>query len=91
MYLNQSIILALSNKNGDNMASQRKTQTIPRATCARILMNAGANRVSVPAAAEFSEVITKIALSIGEKAVKIAQHSGRKTVDDRDVKLAASK
>lgn len=70
------------------MAQQRKTQTIPKAPAARILMNAGAKRVSASAAQAFSEVIHDIALKISEQAVRIAKHSGRKTVHEGDIKLA---
>jgi histone H3/H4 len=73
------------------MAQQRKTQTIPRAPAARILMNAGAKRVSASAAQEFSDVIHNLAMEISEQAVRIAKHSGRKTVHEGDVKLAARK
>jgi len=71
------------------MPQQRKTQTIPRAPAARILMNAGAKRVSASAAQAFSEVIHDIAIKIAEQSVRIAKHSGRKTVHEGDVKLAA--
>ena len=71
------------------MAQQRKTQTIPRAPAARILMNAGAKRVSAGAAQAFSEAIYDIAIKIGEQAVRVAKHSGRKTVHEADIKLAA--
>ena len=73
------------------MAQQRKTQTIPKAPAARILMNAGAKRVSADAADTFSEVLHGIALKIGERSVMIAKHSGRKTVHEDDIKLAARK
>lgn len=73
------------------MPQQRKTTTIPKAPCARILMNAGAKRVSDNAAEAFSDVILENALKISEKAVMIAKHSGRKTVLEDDVKLAARK
>ncbi|MFH1052892.1 MAG: histone family protein [Candidatus Woesearchaeota archaeon] len=68
---------------------QRKTQTIPKATVARILFNAGAKRVSQKAVSEFSDIIDDIAMEIGKKAIDIAKHSGRKTVQEGDVKLAA--
>jgi len=67
----------------------RKTTIIPKAASVRILAKAGAQRVSDEAAAAFSEVIQNIAEMIAEKANKIAIHSGRKTVQDGDVKLAA--
>ena len=71
------------------MPQQKKTQTVPKAPVARILMNAGAKRVSADAAEAFADVLHDIALRIGEKAVLIAKHSGRKTVHEEDVKLAA--
>ena len=67
----------------------RKVDVIPRAPVARILMQAGAKRVSESAVAVFAEIIKEMAEKIGTKAVMIAKHSGRKTVHEGDVKLAA--
>lgn len=67
----------------------RKGTTIPKAPLGRILMNNGAKRVSASAVNQFTEVLTEIAEKIGTQAVKIARHSGRKTVKEGDVKLAA--
>jgi len=67
----------------------RRVSTIPKAPCGRILMNAGAKRVSADAVDAFTDVITDIALKISEKAAQIAKHSGRKTVQEGDIKLAA--
>ena len=66
----------------------RKTSTIPKASVARILMNAGAKRVSADATDAFSEVLTDIALKISSKAAQISKHAGRKTVHEGDVRLA---
>ena len=68
---------------------QRKVNLVPKAPVARILMQAGAKRVSADAIDAFADVIQEIAESIGEQAAKIAKHSGRKTVQDGDIKLAA--
>lgn len=70
------------------MAQKRKTLTISPAPAARILMQAGAKRVSAEAANEFADLILKIALDTSERAAMIAKHSGRKTVNGEDVKLA---
>ena len=67
----------------------RKTSIIPKAPAARILMNMGAKRVSADAVESFVEVITNIAEDIGEQAVRIAKHSGRKTVQEGDIRLAS--
>ncbi len=67
----------------------KRTSSIPKAPSGRILMNAGAKRVSSDAMETFSEVMTDIAEDISEQAVRIAKHSGRKTVQEGDVKLAS--
>ncbi len=70
---------------------QRKTSTIPKATVARIIMNAGARRVSASAVNALSDIVKDISLEIASRAVEIAKHAGRKTVHEGDVKLAAKK
>ena len=67
----------------------RKTSIIPKAPVGRILINAGAKRVSAGAVNAFTEVLTEIAEKIATQAAKIAKHGGRKTVQEGDVKLAA--
>ncbi len=67
----------------------RKITIIPKAPVGRILIKAGAKRVSEGAVNAFTEVVTNIAERIGTKAVQIANHSGRKTVQEGDIKLAA--
>jgi len=66
----------------------RNISIIPKAPFAKILLNAGAKRVSAEAIDAFAEVITDIAEEISTRAAKIAQHSGRKTIQDGDIKLA---
>jgi len=68
----------------------KRTRAIPKAPATRLLGEAGAERVSDEAAGIFADVLEEIALKIAEKAVKIAKHSGRKTVKKSDVVLAAS-
>ena len=70
-------------------AKQRNIRVVPRAPLGRILEKAGAKRVSADAMDAFSDVIEKIGKEIGERAVQIAKHSGRKTVHEGDIKLAA--
>ena len=69
----------------------KRASIIPNAPVARILMNAGAKRVSAEAAKTFTEKLEAIALEIAEDAVKISKHAGRKTIHDSDIKLAARK
>ncbi len=67
---------------------RRKTSIIPKATVARMLMKAGAKRVSEDAVNAFTDVLTEIALKISQKASEIAKHTGRKTVHEGDIRLA---
>jgi histone H3/H4 len=67
----------------------RKTQIIPRAPVGRLIARAGAQRVSADAMNTLANILTDIAEEIGERAVKIAKHTGRKTVKAGDIKLAA--
>jgi histone H3/H4 len=69
--------------------AQRRVGVVPKAPVARILMNAGAKRVSAGAVDAFADVIQSIAEEIATQASKIAKHSGRKTVQEGDIKLAA--
>lgn len=65
-----------------------RTTTIPRSAIASILLDAGAPRVSRGAVDVLLEEIENRAVEIGKKAVRAAQHAGRKTVVDKDVRMA---
>lgn len=67
----------------------RKSSTIPKASVARILMKAGAKRVSQDGVDALAEVLTGIALRIASKANDNSKHAGRKTIHEEDIKLAA--
>mgnify|MGYP001578127883 CR=1 FL=1 len=66
-----------------------KSSFIPNAPVARILQDAGAKRVSEEAVNEFVDVLQGIAEQIATKAAELAKHSGRKTIQEGDIKLAA--
>ena len=61
---------------------------LPKAVAEKILKNAGAKRVSDDAKEAFVEVLMKEAARIGERAKEISSHSGRKTINESDIKLA---
>lgn len=71
------------------MGQLRQTTTIPHAPTGRILIAAGAPRVSADAMAAFSEVLHELGLKIAKNAALISRHAGRKTIHDGDIKLAA--
>ncbi|MBS3162696.1 NFYB/HAP3 family transcription factor subunit [Candidatus Woesearchaeota archaeon] len=61
---------------------------LPEAAMEKILKKAGAARVSDEAKEKFREFLEEIAEEIGEKAVRLASHAGRKTVKGSDIKEA---
>ena len=62
-----------------------------RARVEKLIRNAGAFRVSADAIDRLNEVLTDYATNIAKYAVDVAKHSGRKTVKESDIKLAATK
>jgi histone H3/H4 len=68
-----------------------KTRTIPLTSMEKILLNAGASRVSEDAKSELKKTIEKKAAEISGKAVRLSRHAKRNTVMDTDIKLAISK
>ena len=67
----------------------KRHTAIPKAPLARILNNAGADRVSKDGLDSFSDVIEKLAHDICSKAIDIAKHSHRKTIKEEDIRLSA--
>ncbi|MBS3815540.1 MAG: histone family protein [Hadesarchaea archaeon] len=64
---------------------------LPIAAVDRIIRKAGARRVSEGAAEALAEVLEERALSIASEASRLAEHAGRKTVRDVDVRLASKR
>ena len=62
-----------------------------RARVEKLIRTAGAHRVSAEAIDRLNEVLTSYGTNIAKYAVEIARHSGRKTVKESDIKLAATK
>ncbi len=66
----------------------RKNSLIAAAPMAKILKEAGAERVSDDAAAAMANVMMDKAMELAKDAVKFAVHAGRKTVKREDIELA---
>ena len=69
--------------------AKENQRLLPLAAMEKLMKKAGADRVAEGAKAALKDVLEDIAADIGERAVKLALHSGRKTVKASDVKLAA--
>ena len=61
---------------------------LPLAGMERLLKKIGAERVAEPAKSSFREVLEDYAEKIGERALRFAKHSGRKTIKSEDIKAA---
>lgn len=64
-------------------------RVLPLAAMEKILKQAGAERVSDKAKEALKQTLEERLLKISADAVKLAQHAGRKTIKDSDIKLAA--
>ena len=62
--------------------------TISKLTAKKILKEVGGKRVSDSAATELAATLNRYAYSIANKAVRLATHAKRKTIDKSDIELA---
>ncbi|RME52459.1 histone family protein [Candidatus Woesearchaeota archaeon] len=65
-----------------------KRHLLPLAAMERLLKNAGAYRVSEDAKSALRDILEEYSQVLGEEAIKLAKHAGRKTVRATDIKLA---
>ena len=61
---------------------------IPKAPIARIIKEAGAERVSEDAKAELAAYVEEVARNVAKEATQVAKIAKRKTVKADDIKLA---
>lgn len=56
----------------------------------KIIRDAGAERVGEDASRELARSLEAIGLEISRKAILMAEHAGRRTVNEDDIKLAVA-
>jgi histone H3/H4 len=64
---------------------------LPVAAIERVIRKGGAKRVSESAAIALAEVLEEKGIEIAAEAAKLAEHAGRRTVRDVDIRLAAKR
>ena len=63
---------------------------LPESAMGRLIKKAGANRVSANAGRALGEILEAKGKEIAVRAGEFAEHSGRKTIRDSDIRLAAN-
>ena len=61
---------------------------LPYASVARIIANAGAERISKESKLELTQFLEEKGTQISETAKALAEHAGRKTVQGEDITFA---
>lgn len=64
---------------------------ISKAPIARLLSQAGGDRISAEAVDEMVKYTEDYVLKIGDEASKLCAHAGRKTIKADDIKLAVER
>ncbi len=64
--------------------------TIPVSAAERVIRHSGGTRVSREAAEALATILEARGSQIAVKAIRFAQHAGRKTITAEDVRLAST-
>jgi histone H3/H4 len=66
----------------------RKDRIIPVAPIDRLIRKTGANRVSDRGAEKLAQILEEVGEYLAKRAHQITEHTGRKTITDKDIELA---
>ena len=82
-------MLQIAEKRSKNvMPRSRKERIIPVAPIDRLIRKAGAGRVSDKGAEKLAQILEEVGEIISKRAFEITEHTGRKTITDKDIELA---
>ncbi|MGY5858006.1 MAG: NFYB/HAP3 family transcription factor subunit [Candidatus Thorarchaeota archaeon] len=70
------------------MPRSRKDRIIPVAPIDKLIRKAGAGRVSDKGAERLAQILEEVGDYVARRAFEITQHTGRKTITDKDIDLA---
>lgn len=70
------------------MPRSRKERIIPVAPIDRLIRKAGAGRVSDKGAERLAQILEEVGETLARRAFEITEHTGRKTITDKDIELA---
>ncbi|MFW9832969.1 MAG: histone family protein [Candidatus Thorarchaeota archaeon] len=70
------------------MPRSRKERIIPVAPVDRLIRKAGAGRVSDKGAEKLAQILEEVGEIIAKRAFEITEHTGRKTITNKDIELA---
>ena len=73
------------------MPRAKQNRIVPGAPVGRLLIAAGAKRASADAIDALVQILEAKGKEIGSRAVELSKHTGRKTILEEDIKLAARK
>jgi histone H3/H4 len=66
----------------------KKERIIPVAPVDRLIRKAGAGRVSDKGAEKLAQILEEVGEIIAKRAFEITEHTGRKTITNKDIELA---
>ena len=70
------------------MPRSKKDRIIPVAPVDRLIRKTGSDRVSDKAAERLALILEEVGELLARRASEITEHTGRKTISDKDIELA---
>lgn len=75
-------------RSESTLPRSRKDRIIPVAPVDRLIRRAGAGRVSDKGAERLAAILEEVGEFLARRAFELTEHTGRKTITDKDIDLA---